>query len=161
MATSLKTQMGLDDPAKAGSDKQSKEFQAAFQAELNSMNGHLQYTATHAEEGRHNALAGRRDTLIGSFQSALGQIDPANPAKANGAIGKVLANAKAINGDVTNFRREAEKAFNDWTSRQPKFDEAVHQVEELEKWEDPKAATLRALVDGIRKQVNERKYAAA
>jgi chaperonin cofactor prefoldin len=161
MALGIKEQMGLDAPAKASSEKQSKDFQAAFQAQLNSMNGHLQYTATHAEEGRHNALAGRRDALIASFQATLGQIDPANPAKAKGAIDKVLANARAVNGDIGNFRKEAEKAFNDWTSHQPHFDEAVQQVEELEKWEDPKAAALRGLVDGIRKQVNERKYAAA
>src|SRR6185295_10274751 len=42
-----------------------------------------------------------------------------------------------------------------------KYDASVHQVEELEGWGDAKAPPLRGLVDGIRTQVNERKYAAA
>jgi hypothetical protein len=73
----------------------------------------------------------------------------------------VLADAKALNGEVAKFRKEAEKARNDWQVRQGKFDAAVRQVEELEGWGDTKAAPLRGLVDGIRTQVNERKYAPA
>src|SRR6188474_1823541 len=96
----LKDQWGVDDPAKAGSDKQSQQFQASFQKEIGCINGHLQYTSANAEAGRHDPLAVRRDALHPAFQSALGQIDRTNPAKAQGAIDKVLADAKALSGEV-------------------------------------------------------------
>src|SRR5438552_17923190 len=161
MGKGLKDQWGVSDPAKVGSDKQAQQFQASFQKEIACINGHLQYTSANAEAARHNPLAARRDALYPAFQTALGQIDRTNPAKAQAAIDKVLADAKALNEEVTKFRHEAEKAHTDWQSRQAKFDAAVHQVEELETWEDAKAPALRGLVDGIRTQVNERRYAIA
>jgi hypothetical protein len=151
----------VSDPAKTGSDKQSQQFQASFQKELAVINGHLQYTSANAEAARHGPLEARRDALYPAFQGALGQIDRTNPAKAQGAIDKVLADVKALCAEVTKFRHEAEKALNDWKARQVKYDAAVHQVEELEAWGDAKAPPLRGLVDGIRTQVNERKYAPA
>jgi len=161
MSDGLKNQWGVGAPAKAGSDQQSQQFQAAFQKELAAINEHLQYTAVNAEQARHNPLAARRDALTPTFQATLAKIDPAEPAKAKGIIDKVMADTRALNAEVTKFRKDAEKAFNDWQARQAKFDTAVHQVEELETWEDPKAQALRTLVDGIRKQVNEKKYAPA
>src|SRR5262245_31275153 len=155
----LKGQMGVGDPAQAGSDEQSQQFKASFQAEITAISGHLTYTAANAEAARHDPLAARRDALYSSFQSALGQIDRTNPAKAQGAINKVLADAKALNAEVSKFRQEAEKARNDWGAREQKLETAVQQVEELEKWEEPKAPALRGLVDGIRTQVNERRFA--
>ncbi len=157
----LKEQWGVKDPAKAGSDQQAQQFQASFQKEIGCINGHLQYTSANAEAARHAPLEARRDALYPAFQSALGQIDRTDLAKAKGAIDKVLADAKALSGEVAAFRKEAEKACNDWKARQPKYDAAVHQVEELELWPDPKAGTLRALVDGIRSGSNERKFAPA
>ena len=147
--------------ANAGSDKQSQEFQAAFQTQYNSINGHLEYTSVNAEEALNKPLVARRDALPAAYQSALGQVDPEDVKKAKAAIEKVLATAKALNGDVTKFRTAAEKAFNDWKSRQPKFDEAAQHIQELEAWVDPKAAALRAVVDGIAKMVSPRKYATA
>jgi hypothetical protein len=161
MGGGLKQQLGVDDPAKAGSDKQSKDFQTAFEKELTVINGHLQYTSANADVARHEPLATRRDALTTSFQSALALVDPANAGKAKGAIDKVLTNARGLNADVAKFRKEAEKAANDWKLRQPKLDDGVHQVEELEAWEDPKAAILRGLVDGIRKLTDDRKYTQA
>src|SRR2546430_14285713 len=96
MGDGLKQQWGVQDPAKAGSDKQSKDFQAAFQKEMGCINSHLQYTSANAEAARHNPLEARRDALYPAFQSANAQVDPADPAKAKGAIDKVLADAKAI-----------------------------------------------------------------
>jgi predicted nucleic acid-binding Zn-ribbon protein len=157
----LKQQWGVDDPAKAGSDEQSQQFQASFSTEITAISGHLQYTATYAEAARHDPLAARRDALYPSFQSVLGQIDRTNPRKAQGAIGKVLGDARALNADASRLHKEAEKAKTDWDARQAKYDEAVHHIEELEAWEDPKAPALRALADGIRAQVNERKFAQA
>jgi chaperonin cofactor prefoldin len=157
----LKQQWGVDDPAKAGSDKQSQQFQAAFQKEQGAINGFLQYTSANADPAAHDPLEKRRDALYPAFQSALAQIDRADPAKAKDAIDKVLADAKALGTDAGNLKKAAEKALNDWQARVAKYDAAVHQVEELETWGDPKAAALRALVDGIRAQTNQRKYAGA
>ena len=170
--TGLKNQWGVGDPTQpntsgdqdtkdTGSDKQANDFQAAFKSEQGVINGHLQYTSANAEAPKHDAFAARRDAMYSSFQAALAKIDRTDPSKAQGDIDKVLGDARALSGEVANFRQEAEKAKNDWESRQGKFDEAVHQVEELEAWEDPKSPALRGLVDGIRGQVNERKYAQA
>ena len=161
MGNGLKDQWGVTDPAKAGSDKQAQEFQTAFKSAIACANGHLQYTSANAEPARHSPLEARRDALYPAFQSALAQIDRANPAKAKGAIDSVLADTKALSGEVAKFRAETEKAKNGWQPRQPKYDAAVHQVEELEAWGDAKAAPLRALVDGIRTEVNEHRYAPA
>ena len=167
--TGLKSQFGVGDPKApgqdtpdaqgSGSDKQAQDFQAAFQQEQSLVNGHLQYTAVNAEASRHEPLAARRDAMFGAFQSALAKIDRNDPAKGQGGIDKVLGDARALSGEVAAFRQQAEKAKTDWDSRQGKFDDAVRQVEELEAWEDAKAPALRGLLDGIRKQVNQRQYA--
>ena len=172
--TGLKGQFGVSDPKApgqnapdgqdtqdSGSDKQAQGFQAAFQQEQGAINGHLQYTAANAETARHDPLAARRDALFTAFQAALAQIDRKNPSKAQGAIDKVLGDARKLNSEVATFRQQAEKAKTDWDSRQGKYDDAVRQVEELEAWEDAKAPALRGLVDGIRTQVNQRQYAQA
>ena len=161
MGAGLKDQWGVADPAKAGSGKQAQQFKAAFDAQISCINGLMQYTSANAEPARHDPLAARRDALYPAFQSANAQIDPADSSKAQGAIDKVLGDAKALSTEAAAFRKASEKALADWKTRQPKFDAAVHQVEELEAWEDPKAASLRALVDGIRTQTNERRYAPA
>src|SRR6185503_11718215 len=128
MGDGLKQQWGVKDPAKPGSDRQAREFQAAFQQHIGCINGHLQYTSANAEAARHTPLEGRRDALYPAYQTANGQIDPANPTKAKGSIDKVLADEKALEAEVAKFRAEAQKARNDWQARQPKFDTAVHQV---------------------------------
>jgi hypothetical protein len=167
--TGLKGQFGVGDPKSpgqdtagtqdSGSDKQAQDFQAAFQQEQGLINGHLQYTAVNAEASRHESLAGRRDALFSAFQSALAKIDRKKPSAGQGGIDKVLGSARALSGEVAAFRQQAEKAKADWDSRQTRHDEAVQQVEELEAWEDAKAPALRGLLDGIRKQVNQRQYA--
>jgi hypothetical protein len=167
--TGLKGQFGVGDPKSpgqdkagaqdSGSDKQAQDFKAAFQKEQGLINGHLQYTAVNAETSRHEPLAARRDALFGAFQSALAKIDRKKPSTAQGGIDKVLGDARALSREAAAFRQQAEKAKADWDSRQAKYDEAVQQVEALEAWEDAKAPALRALLDGIRKQVNQRQYA--
>jgi hypothetical protein len=157
----LKQQWGVGDPAKAGSDKQSQQFQAAFQKELAAINGHLQYTSANSDAPHHDPLEARRDALYPAFQSTLAQIDRTNPAKAQGAIDKVLADGKALCAETAGLHKSAEKALNDWKGRQAKYDAAVHQVEELEAWGEPRAPVLRGLVDGIRTQTNQRIYAQA
>jgi hypothetical protein len=178
--TGLKGQFGVGDPNSpsqntpntpstpstpstqdTGSDKQAQDFQAAFQKEQGSINEHLQYTAANAEAARHAPLAARRDALFSAFQAALAKIDRKDPAKAQAAIDKVLADARALGAETTTFRQQAEKAKTEWDARQSKYDEAVAQTEELEAWGDTKAPVLRGLVDGIRTKANERQYAQA
>jgi hypothetical protein len=169
--TGLKSQFGVGDPNNpgqntpntqdAGSDKQAQDFQAAFQKEQGVINGYLQYTAANAEASQHDPLAARRDAMFTAFQSALAKIDRKDPSKAQGAIDNVLGDVRALSGEVAAFRQQAEKAKTDWDARQSKYDDAVRQIEELEAWEDAKAPALRGLVDGIRKQVNDRQYAQA
>ncbi len=161
MGTGLKEQWGVGAPAKAGSDKQSQQFQAAFQREIGVANGHLQYTAANADAEHHNPLEARRDALYPAFQAALAQIDRTDPSKAKGAIDQVLADVKTLCTETAALHKSAEKALNDWKARQPKFDAAVHQVEEMEAWGYDKAPTLRTLVDAIRTHTNDRTYAQA
>lgn len=161
MGKPLKDQWGVSDPAKAGSDKQSQEFQATFAKELAPVNSNLQYTSANAEVAVHQPLESRRDGLYPVFQSALAQIDRTDPKKAQPAIDKVLADVKSLSAEVSKFRRDAEKAVNDWKTRQSRFDATVHQVEELEIWGEPKALALRTLVDGIRGNTNDRSFAKA
>jgi hypothetical protein len=161
MGDGLKDQWGVSNPAQAGSDKQSQQFQAAFQKEIGIINDALQVSAPIAEDGPQQDLTQRHDSLVSAYQSALAKVDPKDPSKAKSSIDKVMADARGLSGEAVKFRKGVEKAYNDWQTRQPKYDEAVHQVEDLEAWGDPKAAPLRALVDGIRKLVNDRKYAQA
>jgi hypothetical protein len=171
----LKDQFGVGDPntlsntpgqsgankPPVGADKQAKEFRAAFEKELALINGHLQFTAVNADTTRHAALAARRDASFTAFQAALAKIDPKDTSKAKAAIDKVLADARALGAEAATLRAQAQKAKTDWDARQAKYEAAVHQVEALEAGQDTKAAALRALVDGIRKQVNQRQYALA
>jgi hypothetical protein len=157
----LKGQWGVGDPAKAGSDRQSQQFQASFQREITVINRHLQYTSANADAARHDPLGTRRDALYPAFQSALAQIDRTNPSKAQPAIDKVLGEGKTLCSEAATLHKSAEKDLNAWKVRQPKYDVAVHQVEELEAWGDAKAAPLRGLVDGIREKTNQRLYAPA
>jgi hypothetical protein len=157
----LKGQWGVGDPAKAGSDRQSQQFQASFKQQQTAINGHLQFTSANAEAAKHDPLAKRRDELYPAFQGALGKIDRTDPSKAKGDIDTVLGNAKALNTEAAALHTAAQKALNDWKTRQPKFDPAVHQVEEMEAWEYAKAPALRTVVDEIRTKTNERSYAQA
>lgn len=158
MSGGLKGQWGVSGPQPGGSDAQARAFKAAYQAELERINADLQYTATHVEESRHDAIAGKRDALITQFQGALAQIDPADAAKAEGAISKVLASAKGLAAEVAKFRKEAEAAFDQWEATKPGYDALVTEIEALEDWEDPEAAALRQASDEIVEHENARRY---
>lgn len=145
-------------PKDTGSDKQAQEFQAAFQAIQGEINGHLQYTSANAEAGENATYASRRDALYSAFQGALGKIDRNDPAKAQGDIDRVLADARALSGEVATFRQQTEQAKTEWESKQASFDEAVQHVEELEAWEDPQAGGLRGQADAIRAHADERRW---
>ena len=158
----LKGHWGVSDPQHsaqpAASGTQAQDFQAAFQAEQGTANGHLQYTAANAEAAPHAGLAARRDALYGAFQSALGKIDRNDPAKAEGDIDRVLGDARALSGEAAALRRDTEQAKQDWESRQASCDEAVHRIEELEAWQDARATALRGQSDALRTRTDERRW---
>lgn len=149
---------GLPPP---GSDQQAQEFHAALQQRLATIDGHLAYTTEHAETAKHQPLAARRDSVAGAYQPAAAQVDPGDPAKAKDAIGKVLADADALAKDAAAFRQAAEKAFDDWQTRQPRYDEAVKQAGEMQSWGHAKAPPLQSSLDGIRLHLDGRAYAEA
>jgi hypothetical protein len=161
MGTGLKDQWGVADPAKPGSDVQSSQFKAAMERDLGIVNGHLQYTVTNAEAVKHEPLAKRRDALIPQYQQALKAIDPANPAKAKPSIDKVQAAMRNLLADADKLHAAAEAALTQWKKQQPDLDAAVHKIEELEDWGEPRAATLRAVCEALRKQVDARQYSPA
>src|SRR5262249_5965065 len=103
----LKQQWGVGDPAKAGSDKQSQQFQASFQAEMNAINPHLQFTSANAPAAQHDPLEKRRDAQYPAFQSAQAQIDRTDPSKAKGAIDQVLADGKGLCTEAAALHKSA------------------------------------------------------
>src|SRR5450755_2378834 len=111
MSGGLKEQWGVGAPAVVGSDEQSQSFKTAFEAEMNAINESLQFTAVNADPARQDPLAARREAIITAYQAAMGEVDAADPAKAQPSIDKVLADAKALNAEAAGFRAEAEKAF--------------------------------------------------
>ena len=158
----LKGQWGVGDPQNpdpgTGSDQQRQEFIASFQQEQGVINGHLQYTAANAETAANDALAARRDGLYSAFQTAQAKIDPHDAAKAEGDIGHVLDDARALSDEAARLHQETEQAKQEWESKEPTCDDAVHRVEELEAWEDAQAASLRGQADAIRGQTNARRW---
>lgn len=158
MAGGLRGEWDVDDPAQAGSDEQAQNFKAAFDAQIGKINGDLQYLTANAEAAKSEPLAGRREALYPAYQSANAQIDPANPAKAQGAIDKVLADAGALAGETSTAQAAAQQALEAWQSREGAYDEAVGRIEELEAFEDPKAADLRGQATSIRSEADAKRY---
>ena len=161
MSGGLKQQWGVGDPAQVGPDAQSQDLKAAFEKPMDAMAEHLQFTAANGERARHDPLAARSEALVPRYQSALGEVDPADSAKAKPSIDSLLADAESLGQEVAAFRSETEKAAAEWQSRVASYDAAVVQVEELQEWQHPKEGPLRGLVDGIRGNVNDRAYAKA
>lgn len=161
MSGGLRDQWGVDDPAQAGSDEQAQRFKAAFDAQVGKINADLQFLTAHAEAAKSEPLAGRREALYPAYQSANGRIDPANPAQAQGAIDAVLADAQALAGETSAAQAAAQQALEAWQSREPAQEQAVAQIEELEAFEDPQAATLRSAADAVRAEADAKRYEAA
>ena len=110
----LKEKWGVNAPKQVGADRQSREFHKSFKTILEAINGHLQYTSAYAEAAKHAALKSNREALSSAFRSALGKIDPANPAKAQRLIDKVLVEGKALQGEVATFRTSVKTSVSQW-----------------------------------------------
>src|SRR5262249_51900351 len=137
---------------------QSQDLKTAFEKLMDAIWDSLQYTAANGERSRQEPLAARRDELIPRYQTTLDEVDPADAAKARGDIDKLLSDGKVLGDETAAFRGETEKAIAEWHSREPSYDTAVSQVEELQAWQHPKGDELRGLADGIRTHVNDRAY---
>jgi len=145
----------------AGSDKQSQQFRAAMQQQLAAIDGHLAYTAVHAEAAKHAPMAAKRETITNSYQATLAKIDPEDESRAKGSIDAAVGAAKTLVAQIAQFRSEVEKAFNDWQKRQPKYDEAANQVDEMQSWGHPKSPQLQVSIDGVTTLLDSRSYAEA
>src|SRR5215208_6379586 len=110
MSGGLKQQWGVGDPVQVGPDPQSQDLKTAFEKPMDAMSEHLQYTAANGELARHNPFAARRDALVPRYQASLGEVDPADPAKAKSSIDSLLADTESLGKDVADFRGETEKA---------------------------------------------------
>ena len=157
----LKQCWGLKDAPpldESGTSEQAKKFLAAFKATMGAANKCLQYTACNAEKAKHDPYVLERDNLYTNFQAAQKKIDPADEAKAKTDIDLVLNTANAFSAKAEQFRQATEKLVNDWKAKEPEFDKAGTQIEELEKWEDKAAPELRKSHTGIQTAANDRKY---
>src|SRR5215212_10753108 len=125
MSGGLKQQWGVGDPAQVGPDPQSQDLKAAFEKPMDAMAAHLQFTAANGERARHDPFAARSEALVPRYQAALGEVDPADAAKAQASIDSLLADAGALGTEVEAFRNETEKAVGEWQSRVGAYDAAV------------------------------------
>lgn len=160
MAEGLKNELGLGEPAAnaQASAQQGNQFKADFQAQLSKINSDLQYTAAHAEQSAHNSMTTKRQQSIAAYQSALGQIDPTDASKAQSAIDKVLADARALQQQVQTLKQEVEQAFNAWTGREPELDTVADQVREMVDWGHAEADALQQQVESIQSTADLRKW---
>jgi hypothetical protein len=159
MGNGLKDQWGVGEPAKAGSDKQAQQFQASFQKEITGINGHLQYTSANAEAARHGPLASRRDALYPAFQSALARDRSDEPVE---GAGRYRQSASGREG-AERRSREISEGSGEGPLRLAIAPAQVRHGGSSGRragdMGDAKATALRGLVDGIRTQTNERRYA--
>ncbi|MDC0936533.1 hypothetical protein OAS39_09605 [Pirellulales bacterium] len=162
MGKNLKQELGLGErPAgksKRLETKQAKDFRKAFKATLKQVDGHLQYTAAHAEESRHKTFSEKRDKAYVAYQAALKKIDPADPAAAEDAIDQVTASIEGLEANVKALHEYAEKHYTAWTDNEQQVDDAAEQVFEMVDFGHAKGSTLEQVVEGVNEQANLRKY---
>lgn len=158
--SALSEQLGLGEKqgSAQGSTEQADQFKAAFQAVIGGVNQCLQYTAAHAEQGKHDPLSAKREKSCQAFQVALGKIDPTNKATAQAAIDQVLTAVKGLQSTVVATKQAVEKAFTAWTAKQSTFDELGDKVREMVEWRHVKATKLQEVVATIAQMANLRKY---
>lgn len=150
MGKNLKQELGLGErPAgksKRLETKQAKDFRKAFKATLKQVDGHLQYTAAHAEESRHKTFSEKRDKAYVAYQAALKKIDPADPAAAEDAIDQVTASIEGLEANVKTLHEYAEKHYTAWTDNEQQVDDAAEQVVEMVDFGHAKGSTLEQAV---------------
>ena len=145
----------------AGGDKQSQAFMAEFTPVIAAIDGDLGFTAGHAEAEANKQRVAKRETVVQACGVALKAIDPADENKAKSQLAKTVAAAKVVQVEVSKFRQAAEKAFNDWMSREPRFDDLAQKLEEMDNWGHPKAPSLNQPIADIAEQADELRYAEA
>ncbi|HVY14753.1 MAG TPA: hypothetical protein VHB27_05975 [Rhodopila sp.] len=145
----------------AGSDQQAQAFKAQFAPLLAAIDGDLGYTADHAEAEAHKTHVTQRETIVRSYGETLRSIDPADETKAKPAIAKTIAGAQAARADIGKFRAGAEKAFNDWQSREANCEDVAAKIGEMEDWGHPKAPSLKAPITAVAADVEARRFAPA
>ncbi len=134
MAEGLKEIFGVDEPAKSGSDKQSKDFKKDFKSGLKGPDANLVHLAALAPANDHGALDGERDKVYGAYQKTLKAIDPADAKKASGKIKQVLTALGNLDKKVGKLRQTTDACHAAWKAVEPQYDTVDGQTQELETW---------------------------
>jgi hypothetical protein len=156
---SLKKQWDLKDPqlGQVGSSEQAKKFAADFKAAMQPVNSCLQYTKSNAVKEKHDAMVAKRDYQYTNFQSVQSEIDPKDESKAKDKIAQYLASTQAVANEANQLKEQTEKSVKAWEAKEPEFDKAISQLEEMEKF-GLKPTDLRKLETEIRNAVNDHKF---
>jgi hypothetical protein len=157
----LKAAWGLNDPPSlddGGACEQAKKFTNDFKAVMGPVNKCLQYTKCNAEKAKHESMVAKRDYQYSSFQNVRSQIDPKKEEPAKDKITKFLAESKGVADEANKLGAATEKSVMAWQAKSKAFDDAVHQIEELEGFAFKDHALHRTLATEIQKAVNENKF---
>ncbi len=154
----LKDKWGVKEGKPTPSDKQAREFRAAFDAQKTAITSSLAYTLQYSEEPKHSALAGRESGLYQAYNTAAGAIDPTDPSKAAGTIQKVLGDAAKLSQEAATLKTDTETAYEAWTQQFSFYERAETRVEELDSWDASTAAPFVALLATVRDHETARRW---
>jgi hypothetical protein len=126
-------------------------FNQTFREKIAELNQKMQLVAAQGDRVKYQEFDSDRQKLIGAYQVASAQSNPAASERVLAAIGKLGEKVSSKASDFATGHAE-------WEKRKPEFDAVMLQIGELEDEGHPKAAALRKLGDAIRDRVNERNY---
>ena len=161
MGVGLKALLKLPEARVSNTADQAQQFGRTFRLQMDGVNRKLRVMAAQASPSETKPLEGQRLRLIEAFQKTQGQIDPANPAKADKAIQRVMQAIDAVDGKADAAANGASAGRDQWLQREASFDDAMLQIGELQEAQHPKAKALQQLGDAIRQRANARNYQAA
>ena len=132
MSSGLRDVLRLPEAKRALTTKQAEEFGRAFRKGMAELNRNLQVVAAQASRAEYQPLEAQRQRLYEAFQKASAQIDPADPAKANRAIQRVVAAVTAVGEKVASVATSVIAGRDVWLKREPELDDAIRQIGKLE-----------------------------
>ena len=154
----LKGTWGVEEPCAPSSDKQAREFKAAFTPALNKVKGCGAYTQQFGELSKHQKLLGMQDTSLQGYQKVLTTIDPSDPSKAAAGIQKVLGYVDQVQQKAATLEKETKAAYDAWMAMKGARDTEGQQAQELDVWGDKAAPEMLQKESTIEDQVAARKW---
>jgi hypothetical protein len=155
----LKQQWDLKDPPPldSGTNEKAKKFTEDFKASMEPVKQCLLYTKVNAEKPKHDEMVSKRDKLYTDFPAKQAGINK-DETKADSISKPVLESARKLSTDANNLKQKTENSLKSWQAKEPEYDKAVVQIEELETWGDKMAVDLRKSATEIRTAANDNKY---